>query len=385
MNCPNCQQINDSQARFCSKCGQPLMRTAKEKVSLDEKCPKLDPEEDLSTSRMDRHHRQGINPEALQDKPMVEEGDPEEAVAGKSLSLATRMRKVASLNRYIGLGLIILAFLTIFLTYQLNFSSQAIEKHFVQSIKRTDYLKAAGLVQTPLTDLAWTDKDLERTLNNYQEAGIDFPQLLSEGDLKDGLKWQGQEIAKLEKMGVFIFFFPRYRVNLKPISVDLSLSNDYRKLKIIAPGQKEQALSSNQGIQIEPRFDQVYIQYEESGQKHELLMDLDYQKLASGRHVLSLVPVTNRIQMDKGLLGIRPNLSFDLLSFNIDGQEYDTDQVDLSGFVGQSFQVSFKANYNGHTIQSQPASVKLIKEKSVRPDFRKDQELQAQIRQAELN
>ncbi|MGF3182509.1 zinc-ribbon domain-containing protein [Facklamia sp. P12945] len=389
MKCLNCGYENLPDAKYCSECGLPLnndhLYKENDSASFDGRVNLLENEKSpkdsvLSQSRMDLYHGQderNLSTDQEDNKSETTQLDH------KDHRVLTK-REGFDWKKLVGFSLIFLGVISFVMIYRLNFSKAAVEEQFTKAIKKKDYLKAAAVVKTPITEAPWTDLDVKRTIEHYQEADIDFPQLLLNGNLSTGIEWQGSKLAKTEKTGSFLLIFPKYAINLYPLPVQLSLSNEYRDLKILSEDQTTQSINSKGGILIEPRIQNVMIQYTYQGKTEEVWFDLDYSQLETLRHKLSLVPVTNTLMVDKALLGVRPDLPFQVISFNIDGQEYSQNQIQLSGFVGQIFEVSLKANYNGHELQTETIPVKLVNKTKTTLDYSQDQNLKAQIQQAEL-
>ncbi|MCR8969957.1 zinc ribbon domain-containing protein [Facklamia sp. 7083-14-GEN3] len=390
MKCLNCGHENLPDAKYCSECGLPLNNAYSNKendsapfdTSLDAGESKNNQEDVIvSRNRMDLYHNRQQEKAVLTD----EMNDKVETVHIDNKDHRASINQGGyGWKKIIGFSLIFLGIISLFMVYRLNFSKAAVEEQFIKAIEKNDYLKAAAVVRTPITEKLWTDLDVKRTIEHYQDADIDFPYLLQKGDLSTGIQWQGNKLAKTEKMGNFMLIFPKYAINLYPFPVQLSLSNEYRDLKIVSKDQSTQSVDSKGGIQIEPRIQNVMIQYNYQGKTEEVWFDLDYSKLEEHRHKLSLVPVTNTLTVDKALLGVRPDLPFQVNSFNIDGQDYSQSQIQLSGFAGQIFEVSLKANYNGQELQTETIPVKLVNKTRITLDYSNDQKLREQIKQAEL-
>ncbi|MGX7109136.1 zinc-ribbon domain-containing protein [Facklamia miroungae] len=391
MKCLNCGHDNRLDARYCSDCGFPLYVDDSEGseliepqnvVSEIEKVQYDQSNEIIDQSRMSLYHSQDEERETVKVEDSKKDDDFQQSKrTDHSTSI---LSKWLTWKNIFGFSLILLSLISLLMVYRLNYSKEAVEEQFTKGIKNGDYLKAAAVVKTPLTKEPWSDLDIKRTIDHYQEAEIDFRTLLEEGDLSEGLKWQGIEIAKVERSGSFLLIFPKYVVDLHALPVQMSLSNEYRDLKILGEQQVEQTINSNEGIYIEPRIQSIMVQYSHQGKKEEVWLDLDYHQLKDLRHQLSLVPVTNDLIVDEALLGIRPDLPFEVVSFNIDGQDYSQKRIKLSGFAGQIFDVSFKAIYNGQLITTEKIPVKLINNTKVSLDYSNDQTVKAQIQQAEL-
>lgn len=370
--CSQCLFENYDEAKYCSECGRLLEEDVfetEEQVKLDqdnhqEEQEKLDSqfeEDEKIVSRMDRYHQE-------------EESE---------ISPISKLK--INPQQLIGILLMILSFVILIGNYYLNHSQSAVSQKFLTAIEKQEYDQAATIVTSPISTTAWTEDDIIASIEHYKEVGIDLLALLEEGDLEQGVVYQDHLILKNQVQGRYFLFFPKYKIQFIPLSINFSLSNNYRDLKLIAQGQKEQSVAVDGGIFIEPRMDEIILQFKNKGSSEEVLMDLDYSKVENFRHQLALTPVNNELSVNKLKSGFRSSLPFELVAYQIDGQDYQQDNIELSGYLGQSFEISIKTKYNGVLIESSPIEVKLIEGDKLELDFSHDVALQEQIKQAELN
>ncbi|MBG9981410.1 zinc ribbon domain-containing protein [Facklamia sp. DSM 111018] len=370
--CSQCLYENYDEAKYCSECGRLIEDDAlkiEEPVKVDQNNQQVEQEgqesqrkeEELVVSRMDRYHK-------------------EEDVETPSINNVKVNRQ-----QLIGILLMGLSFVMLIGNYYFNHSQSAVSQRFLKAMEKQDYDQAATVVTSPISTSAWTGEDIIASIEHYKQAGLDMLTLLEEGSLEQGIAYQDHLILKNQVQGRYFFLFPKYKVQFIPLSINFSLSNNYRDLKLIAEGQKDQSVAEDGGIFIEPRIKEVILQFKNKGSSEEVLMDLDYSQVETFRHRLSLTPVDNELSVNKMKSGFRSSLPFELVSYQIDGQEYQQDKIALSGYLGQSFEISIKAKYNDVLMESSPIAVRLREGDKLELDFSHDAALQEQIRQAELN
>lgn len=351
--CPNCQQELDEEVKFCAQCGYQLKKDqpAKEEVIQEKKSRTS--ESILELTRVNR-------PQSHQ-------------------------KRRFSWQEFLGVFLVFLAFFLLGLNYQLNYSAARVEDHFRKGLRFDNYERVARVTTSPVTYQAWGPEDIGRLVDNYNEAGIDVKQLVMDIPRGEAIYSEDLLIAELERVGSYLLLFPRYKMMVHALPVDLSVPNHYRDIALKVAGQKEQPLSATEALVIEPRASEIEIDYSVDGQEETVRLNLAYSDLRQGRHRINLIPVTNRLEIEPASLGIRPRLKFELLGLEIDGQLYEEDIINLSGFVGQVFSVKLFADYNGVPLESSLQEVTLVASSEVLLDFREDEAFQRQIRQAEQN
>lgn len=353
--CPNCHQELEEEGNFCFHCGYPLKDDQPEivEINLKKEIEESDLREELT--RVGRH--QGRKKRGL----------------------------MWSWQRVVGVMLVLSAILLLGLNYQFNYSVARVEDHFRKGLRFENYERAARVTSSPLAKKAWGAEDVKRMVENYQQAGIELLQLVmgtSNGEL---IQTEAGLIAEVERKGSYLLIFPIYKMMIQPLPVHLSVPNHYRDIVLKVPGQEPQPLTADQALMIEPRASEIEIEYSVDGQVESVRLELNYEDLLEGRHRINLIPITNQLKMEPASLGIRPNLEFELLGVEIDGQLYEEDIINLSGYVGQVFVVKLFAVYNGVPIESSIQEVALIESSELLLDFLEDDNFQRQVRQAEQN
>ena len=393
IDCPNCGHKNPDYYSFCQNCKHRLYD-----YQFISEAEATAPIAGTSTNVTNSSGVSGDRPEQtdLDDEvfvPAYIEVDPvmQDTTQKHSSKKNKKKKEHSSGGSWFGWIVTILIILIIaaaaFLGYQYLFggpSASAVYQSYSEAILSQNYAEAANLTANT-NGYAWTADDVEGMVTNYAEAQIDLPALLSANPDATELSHEGRLLLEVDTEPSFLGLFPQYQLYVQPLTVALSVPNDYRDIAITTLSHAAQPITAGDPIVIEPREDFIIISISENGEAREIGIDLDYSKLSGSALSISLKQVENRLMLATDNLGLAYPQEMKATSFTIDGQTYNADIITLNGYVGQSFTVSVQGEYLGQAFTSADQQVNLVDGQDVQVSLAEDTALLTELTEIEAS